>query len=320
VARGTKDGTGVTPRGGLVSDAAAIERHLEGVLGLELVDVAAIRQRGFTVALDCVRGAGGTIMPRLLEQLGCKMVGMDLETDGKFPRAPEPIPENLSGLGNLVRDSGADLGIAVDPDVDRLAVLDETGTPIGEDYTLAFGVRAVLARRTGSVVTNLSTSLVVEDAAREHGATVQRAPVGEANVADMMKRTGAVVGGEGNGGVMLPDLHLGRDAPVAASLVLGLLVQTGKTVRELVASAPRYSIVKSKVDRGGSLDRIYLALEQRFPDASFDKQDGLRLAWTDSWLHVRPSGTEPIVRMIAEAPTDEAAVALVAAARQTMQS
>jgi phosphomannomutase len=245
---------------------------------------------------------------------------MDLETDGKFPRAPEPIPENLSGLGSLVRDSGSDLGIAVDPDVDRLAVLDETGTPIGEDYTLAFGVRAVLARRTGPVVTNLSTSLVVEDAAREHGATVQRAPVGEANVADMMKRTGAVIGGEGNGGVMLPDLHLGRDAPVAASLVLGLLVQTGKTVRELVAAAPRYSILKSKVDRGGSMDRIYLALEQRFPDASFDKQDGLRLAWSDSWLHVRPSGTEPIVRMIAEAPTDEAAVALVAAARQTMES
>jgi phosphomannomutase len=320
VARGTKDGTGVAPRGGLVSDDAAIDRHLDGVLGLELVDVAAIKQRGFTVALDCVRGAGGTIMPRLLEQLGCKMVGMDLETDGKFPRAPEPIPENLSPLGSLVRDSGSDLGIAVDPDVDRLAVLDETGTPIGEDYTLAFGVRAVLARRTGSVVTNLSTSLVVEDAAREHGATVQRAPVGEANVADMMKRTGAVIGGEGNGGVMLPDLHLGRDAPVAASLVLGLLVQTGRTVSELVAAAPRYSIVKSKVDRGGSLDRIYLALEQRFPDASFDKQDGLRLTWNDSWLHVRPSGTEPIVRMIAEAPTDEAAVALVAAARQTMES
>jgi phosphomannomutase len=301
-------------------DIVARDRHLDAVLNLELVDVGAIRRRGFTVALDCVRGAGGTIMPRLLEQLGCKMVGMDLETDGDFPRSPEPIPANLSGLGDLVRRSGADLGIAVDPDVDRLAVLDEVGKPIGEDYTLAFSVRAVLARREGGVVTNLSTSLVVDDAAREHGATVQRAPVGEANVADMMKRTGAVIGGEGNGGVMLPDLHLGRDAPVAASLVLGLLADTGKSVSELVASSPRYSIVKSKADRRDSMDSIYSALEQRFRDAVLDKQDGLRLAWSDSWLHVRPSGTEPIVRMIAEAPSDDAAMALVTTAQQIMET
>jgi phosphomannomutase len=306
--------------GGIVEDDQAVSRHLEAVLALDLVDVEAIKQRGFKVALDCVRGAGATIMPQLLDRLGCTTVGMDLEPDGRFPRPPEPVPENLSQLGNLVRASNADVGIAVDPDVDRLAVVDESGTPIGEDYTLAFAVRAVLPHRTGVVVTNLSTSLVVEDAAREFDATFQRAPVGEANVAGLMKRVGAVIGGEGNGGVMLPDLHLGRDAPVAAALLLGLLVRSSCTVSELVQSAPRYSIVKSKVARQGRMGGIYQALEQRFSDAAVDRQDGLRLAWDDSWLHVRPSGTEPIARLIAEAPTPEVANALVNTAQQCMNS
>jgi phosphomannomutase len=206
----------------------------------------------------------------------------------------------------------------VDPDVDRLAIVDESGAAIGEDYTLAFAVRAVLPQRAGVVVTNLSTSLVVEDAAREFGATVRRAPVGEANVAVVMQQIGAVIGGEGNGGVMLPDLHLGRDAPVAAALLLSLLARSQCSVSELVQSAPRYSIVKSKVAQQGSLEAIYQSLEQQFSAAAVDRQDGLRLAWDDSWLHVRPSGTEPIVRLIAEAPTSEAANALVDAARQYM--
>src|SRR3989475_204189 len=238
--------------GGQVSaDTTAVERHLEGVLELPGLGVANIRARGLTVALDAVRGAGGVIMPALLERLGCRVVGVNLETDGRFPRAPEPVPEHLGELAALVRGSGADIGMAVDPDVDRLALVDEAGTPIGEDYTLAFAVTAVLAQRPGSVVVNLSTSLVVDDAARRYGVTVERAPVGEANVARAMRRHGAVVGGEGNGGVILPALHLGRDAPLAIALVLHLLAVSGRTVGELVADQPRYVIVKAKVPRGG---------------------------------------------------------------------
>lgn len=299
----------------VTGDESAVMRHLEGVLGLDFVDTEAVRARGFTVGLDCVRGAGGTIMPELLDRLGCRTVGIDLETDGQFPRPPEPVPANLTNLARLVQDSRADVGIAVDPDVDRLALLDENGTAIGEDYTLAFALRAVLPKQRGPVVTNLSTSRVVEDAAREFGVEFHRAPVGEANVASAMKSTGAIIGGEGNGGVMLPALHIGRDAPVAAALVLSLLALSGQSVSELVGSAPRYSIVKAKSDRKGSLDVVYRALRDRFPEASVDRQDGMRLAWSDSWLHVRPSGTEPIVRFIAEAPTDKAARELVATAQ-----
>ncbi len=300
-------------------DSEAVERHLRSVLELDLVTVDAVRERNLTVALDCVRGAGGTIMPALLQRLGCRMIGMDLETDGQFPRSPEPVPANLGGLAQLVRGSGADVGIAVDPDVDRLALLDENGTAIGEDYTLAFALRAVLPKRKGPVVTNLSTSRVVEDAAREFGAEFHRTPVGEANVASAMKAVGAVIGGEGNGGVMLPDLHIGRDAPVGAALVLSLLACSGSSVSELVASAPRYSIVKAKSGRTGTLEGVYEVLQNRFPDASVDRQDGIRLAWTDSWLHVRPSGTEPIVRFIAEAPTNKAARELVETAKGLME-
>ena len=298
-----------------VEDADAIARHVEGVLGLSVIEVDRIRDRGLTVALDCAHGVGGTIMPGLLERLGCQVVGMELEPSGLFTRPPEPVPQNLIGLSDLVRESGADLGMAIDPDSDRLALVDETGRPIGEDYTLAFGVRTVLSQTPGPVVVNLSTSLIVEDAARKFGTDVVRAPVGEANVARAMLARGAVVGGEGNGGVMLPELHLGRDAPVAAALALHLLAVTGRTVSEVVNGAPCYTIVKAKAPRGGDLLATYAALESRFEDATADRQDGLRLTWSDSWLHVRPSGTEPIVRLIAEAPSAAQAEALVADAR-----
>jgi phosphomannomutase len=301
------------------TDAAAVQRHLDGVLGLSVLDVERIRSRRFTVALDCVRGVGGTIMPALLEALGCRVVGLELETDGLFTRPPEPLPGNLKGLGDLVRESGADLGMATDPDSDRLALADENGRPIGEDYTLAFGVRAVLAQTPGPVVVNLSTSLIVSDAVREFGVSLERAPVGEANVARAMRRRGAIVGGEGNGGVMLPELHLGRDAPVAAALVLHLLAVTGHSVSQVVQGAPCYTIVKAKAPRGGDVQATYAKLEARFGDAAADRQDGLRLEWDDSWLHVRPSGTEPIVRLIAEAPSAARAGELVDSARSAFE-
>src|SRR5437867_3585434 len=297
------------------SDPRAVERHLDAVLQLPAVDVDRIRRRQFKVALDAVRGAGGPVMRVLLERLGCSVTGINLETDGQFPRAPEPVPENLGELSALVRRSGADLGIAVDPDVDRLAMVDETGAAIGEDYTLAFAVRAVLGEggrgKGQTVVCNLSTSLVVEDAARALGAEIVRTPVGEVHVARAILRLAAVIGGEGNGGVMYPALHAGRDAPVAAALVLELLARTQQTVSELVKAGPRYTIVKAKTPRGPALEPVYMALRQRFADAQVDTQDGLRLAWRDRWLHVRPSNTEPIVRLIAEAPTSVAARQLV---------
>src|SRR5574341_586918 len=302
-------------------DATSVARHLDGVLKLRHLNLARIRRRRFRVALDPVRGSGGAIMPELLERLGCRVAAMNLETDGRFPRPPEPVPEHLGKLGALVRRSGADVGIAVDPDVDRLAIVDETGEAIGEDYTLAFAVRAVLGRSDGrtvgrkarkrsdrptaqslrvrpTVVCNLSTSLVVEDATRDCGAELVRTPVGEAHVARRIVELDAALGGEGNGGVILPELHVGQDAPVAAALLLELLARDGRTVGELVRAAPRYTIVKAKVPRGPDLAPVYAALERRLRDAAVDTQDGLRLAWRDRWLHVRPSGTEPIIRLI----------------------
>ncbi|MEO8295707.1 MAG: phosphoglucosamine mutase, partial [Gemmatimonadota bacterium] len=311
--------------GGIIEDSEAIARHLDAVLALPMIDVPAIRERNFHVALDCVRGAGGTTMPLLLERLGCRITGINLETDGLFPRAPEPLPENLGELSRAVKESGAVIGFAVDPDVDRLAIVDEQGRPIGEDYTLAFAVRAVLGDPVGkgrndtcTVVANLSTSLVVEDAARQAGGTFIRAPVGEANVARVIVDSAALIGGEGNGGVILPSLHVGRDAPVGVALILHLLAKTQRSVSALVAAAPRYQIVKAKGPRGKDLQPIYRALKAKFPDAHADESDGLRLAWRDRWVHLRPSGTEPIIRFIAEAPTREDADHLVAICQQLL--
>ena len=305
--------------GDMVNDKGSVSRHIEAVLALPYVDVPSIRARNFTVVLDCVRGAGGTIMPTLLDRLGCRVVGIDLETDGRFPRAPEPIPSNLTTLATAVRREEADVGMAVDPDADRMALVDETGRAIGEDYTLAFGVRSVLQRRVGPVAVNLSTSLVVDDAARPFGIALHRAPVGEANVARAMQAVGAVVGGEGNGGVMLPDLHLGRDAPLAAALTLDLLARANQSVSTLVQDAPRYVIVKAKAPRIGDIDTVYAKLERELAAPAVDRQDGLRLAWDDRWLHVRPSGTEPIVRLIAEAPDADAANAMIASGKALLQ-
>jgi phosphomannomutase len=244
-----------------------------------------------------------------------------MEPDGRFPREPEPVAENLGELERLVRESGADIGFAVDPDVDRLALVSDAGKAIGEDYTLALAARVVLRHRRGPLVTNLSTSLVVEDAARDAGVEMVRAPVGEVNVAVRMRDVGAAVGGEGNGGVILPELHLGRDAPVGAALLLQLLLEEQRPLSEIVAAAPKYVIVKDKLPRpDASLDKVYGALVTAFGDATADRQDGLRLSWKDRWVHVRPSGTEPIVRVIAEAPDEAGARELVRRSREPLDA
>jgi phosphomannomutase len=294
----------------------AIDAHIEKVLAIPYLEVDKIRARRFKVALDCVRGAGGAIMPKLLDRLGCEVTGINMETDGRFPRAPEPVAENLGALEKLVRKSGAEVGFAVDPDVDRLALVSDEGRAIGEDYTLALAARVVLRHRRGPVVTNLSTSRVVEDVAVAAGVPVIRAPVGEVNVAVRMRTEKAPIGGEGNGGVILSEVHLGRDAPVGVALILQLLVEEGRPLSRVVKELPRYVIVKDKLDRpAASLDSVYNALRGAFPGAAADTQDGLRLAWPDRWVHVRPSGTEPIVRVIAEAPTAEEAGELIRQSR-----
>ena len=302
-------------------DEEAIQRHIDAVLALPFLDVEGIRARRFHVALDCVRGAGGLFMPRLLEALGCRVDAINLEPDGHFPREPEPIPENLGELEALVKRTGAAVGFAVDPDVDRLALVDDTGRAIGEDYTLALAARVVLAHREGNVVTNLSTSRIVDDVAERAGCRVVHAPVGEVNVATRMRTERAPIGGEGNGGVILTEMHLGRDAPIGTALVLQLLHETGKPLSAIVAEYPRYAIVKDKLRRPDApLDSVYAALRNAFADAEPDTQDGLRLTWKDRWVHVRPSGTEPIVRVIAEAPSEREAQALIDAGRDAVEA
>jgi len=307
--------------GTIQTDGRAVQRHIDQILALPYVDVEGIRNRHFRVALDCVRGAGSVIMPLLLERLGCTVSAINLEPDGRFPRPPEPVAANLGDLERLVLQAGADIGFAVDPDVDRLALVSDAGRAIGEDFTLALAARLVLRHRRGPVVTNLSTSRIVEDVANAANVPLIRAPVGEVNVALRMRDERAPIGGEGNGGVILSELHLGRDAPVGAALILQLLHEENRALSQIVAELPRYVIVKDKLDRPkASLDAVYAALRSAFPGASADSQDGLRLSWADRWVHVRPSGTEPIVRVIAEAPTDAEASELIRRSRAPLDA
>jgi phosphomannomutase len=307
--------------GTVETDDRAVQRHIERVLAIPYLDVAGIRKRRFRVALDCVRGAGAVIVPALLERLGCVVTAINLETDGRFPREPEPTPENLGELERLVLSAGASVGFAVDPDVDRLALVSDAGRAIGEDYTLALAARLVLRHRPGALVTNLSTSRLLEDVAAEAKVEVVRTPVGEINVATTMRDRRSPIGGEGNGGVILPEVHLGRDAPIGIALILQLLHEEDRPLSRIVAGLPSYVIVKDKLDRpAGSLDTVYATLRSAFPGATVDTQDGLRLSWPDRWVHVRASGTEPIVRVIAEAPTQSAAMELVQRSRAPLDA
>jgi phosphomannomutase len=307
--------------GEVIADGAAVERHLDAVLRIPWLDLDGLRRRRFRVGLECINGAGSVLLPRLLEELGCEVSGLNLEPTGRFGREPEPVAENLGDLERLVRDGDLDIGLATDPDADRLSLVSDGGRAIGEDFTLALAAALVLRHRKGPVVTNLSTSRVVQDVADAAGVELQRAPVGEIHVARRMEQAGAVIGGEGNGGVILPDVQLTRDAAVAAALVLQLLLEDGRTLSEIVAGHVAYTIVKDKLPRdAGSLEAAYGVLEDQLAAPQSDRQDGLRLDWPAErrWVHLRASGTEPILRIIAEATSEEGARELVGRARAAL--
>jgi phosphomannomutase len=270
---------------------------------LELVDVTQIRAAQLKAFVDANGGAGGPLARSLLKAFRVETVCQGCDADGFFLHEPEPTEANLRDVCPLVPRQRADLGLALDPDADRLALIDETGRYIGEELTLALAVRFRLARQRGPVVVNMSTSRVTADLAARYGCVCHRAAVGEANVADRMLAEGAVLGGEGNGGVIDPRVGLVRDPFIGMALVLNLMAETGRKLSELVAELPAYHIVKDKytVPRE-RLPALFAALPARWPEAAVDRLDGLRLDWPDSWVHVRPSNTEPIVRVIAEAP------------------
>ncbi|MGH7559306.1 MAG: phosphoglucosamine mutase [Gemmatimonadota bacterium] len=308
----------------------ATERHVEAVLEAPLVDVEAVRARGFRVVLDSCAGAGSLPVVPLLGALGVTVDGLHLEPTGRFPRNPEPVPENLGELCRRVREVGADLGLAIDPDGDRLALVDEHGRAVGEDMTLALVVDYVLGRTapeggsaTGPVVINLSTSQVVERVAERHGVAVVRTPVGEVNVALGMIEAGSAIGGEGNGGIIYAAVHHTRDAPVGVALLLSYLARWECSLSEAVTQFPRYAIVKTKlpladVDGDALLDRA----DTGFDGAQADRTDGLRLSWPEreEWVQLRKSGTEPVVRVIAEAPDRKDAERLLDRARALVKS
>ena len=287
--------------GGKSAFHEALDIHIKAVLDIPYLNLSAIRRRGFTVAVDCVNGAGSRIMPELLRELGCTVVKINCEPTGIFPREAEPLPENLTELCNLVKESKADLGVALDPDGDRLALVDENGLPIGEEYSLALAVAFVLPHKKGPVVTNVSTTRALDDIAARYDVPVFRTKVGEVHVAKRMAAEGAVVGGEGNGGVILPEVHLGRDAPVGVALVLQFLTEEEKSLSEIVARLPQYHIVKDKISIEG-LDRVALfqSLQQQIQADKVDTTDGLKFIFPDSWVQIRASNTEPIIRIFAE--------------------
>ncbi|MGE0884855.1 MAG: phosphoglucosamine mutase [Blastocatellales bacterium] len=288
-----------------LNDAAtgALDAHIRAIV--DAVGKLPVRNRKLKVALDSCNGAASVIAPRLLEELGAEIVTINTTPDGSFPRGAEPVAENLSALCQLVKDSKADVGFAQDMDADRLAVVDERGEPIGEDSTLVLAARYVLGKTAGAVVTNLSTSSAMDDVARMFGCTLHRSKIGEANVTEMMQQVGAIIGGEGNGGVIYPKINFCRDSQVAMALILHLLAESGRTVSDLMSDLPRYWMIKEKLPCPS--DKISAALKMirnDYADQQMDLRDGVKVIFDDGWLHVRGSNTEPIIRIVAEAQSE----------------
>jgi phosphomannomutase len=292
--------------------------HVKKVL--EHVDVLGISSRRFKVVLDSVNGAGCVATATLLNKLGCQLIHINAIPNGKFPHEPEPSEKNLTGLSDEVRRQKAAVGFAQDPDADRLAIVDEHGTYIGEEYSLALAARLILSKKEGGLaVANLSSSRMLDDIAAKYDCRVIRTAVGEANVISAMLENHAIIGGEGNGGVIDPRIVPGRDSLVGIAYTLQLMTATGKSISELVKQFPRYQIVKTKFEcRREDANRAVAAVREKFASEKIDTQDGIRIDWPDSWVHARPSNTEPIMRIIAEAPDRAAADQRIAMVREVV--
>ncbi len=286
--------------------------HIKQVLALPLVDVEAVKARKFKVVVDAVNSVGGVVIPALLKELGCEVLAINCAPDGEFAHNPEPLPENLTEISEVIRREGADLGVVVDPDVDRLALVNEDGTMFGEEYTLVAVADYILSQQVGNTVSNLSSSRALSDVTVAYGGEYNAAAVGEVNVVAKMKETGAIIGGEGNGGVIYPELHYGRDALVGVALFLTYLVKKGCTMTELRAGYPAYYASKNKIQLTPAIDvdNLLLEMKSRYAAERVTDIDGVKIDFAESWAHLRKSNTEPIVRIYTEAKSADEADAL----------
>ena len=298
--------------GKLTHNDRYIDLHIEEVLALPLVTPEAIQKKKFRVVVDAVNSTGGIAIPRLLERLGVEVVKLYCEPNGHFPHNPEPLKEHLGDICKKVVEEKADFGIVVDPDVDRLAFITDQGEMFGEEYTLVACADYVLSKAKGNVVSNLSSSRALRDIAQKYGVTYSAAAVGEVNVVTEMKRVEAIIGGEGNGGIIYPELHYGRDALVGVALFLSLLAERGGSVQQLRESYPAYFMSKNKIQLTEQInpDQILKAMEQKYAYEQTTTIDGLKIDFTDSWVHLRKSNTEPIIRIYTEAKSQKEADAL----------
>ncbi len=289
--------------GSLKRDNTYIEKHIKKILDIPLVDRKGIAESDFRIAIDCVNSTGGIAVPLLLKALGVeKVTSFNIEPDGQFPHNPEPVPENLNVICSEIENGNFDLGLVVDPDVDRLAIITEDGTPFGEEYTLVAVADYVLSNKSGSTVSNLSSTKALKDVANKHGSDYYPAAVGEVNVVKVMKETRAVIGGEGNGGVIYPDLHYGRDAMVVIALFLSHLAKFGKSVSYLRSTYPSYFISKNKIELTPDLnvDEVFQEIRNKYVNNPVNEIDGIKIEFEHEWVHLRKSNTEPIIRIIAE--------------------
>ena len=281
------------------------DKHIAQVLALQLVDIEAVRARKFKVVVDAVNSIGGVVIPKLLRELGCEVVELNCEPTGEFAHNPEPLPQNLTEISEVIVREGADLGIVVDPDVDRLAFVNEDGTMFVEEYTLVAVADYILSQSVGNTVSNLSSSRALRDVTECHGGSYAASAVGEVNVVAKMKETGAIIGGEGNGGVIYPELHYGRDALVGTALFLTYLAKRNMSMTALRATYPAYFASKNKIELTPAIDvdKVLLEMKSRYASEDVNDIDGVKIDFAESWVHLRKSNTEPIIRIYTEAKT-----------------